>query len=145
MHTGEFPPRIKIAPSWNGFFLGKCRDVSSFFIPRFSLFHCVHCSTVNHSPIFLNTHQFRNFGMKCTSVFASLRACRFTHQKMNKKLKTKIFNYICLTRLTITSTALAQVSVFPVPGKKNEKCAKRKNVENCFRGLYYIFHKVLLR
>ena len=82
--------------------------------------------------------------MKCASVFASLWAGRFMHQKMNKKLKTNIFYYIRLTRLAITSTVAAQVSVLPVPSKKSEKCAKRKNVENCFRGLY-IFHKVLLR
>ena len=54
------------------------------------------------------------------------------HQKMNKKLKTKIFNYIRLTRLAITSTTVAQVSVSPVSGKKSEKCAKRKNVEKLF-------------
>ena len=59
--------------------------------------------------------------MKCASVFASLQAGGFMHQKMNKKLKTKISNYIRLTRLAITSTAVAQVSVFPVPGKKSEK------------------------
>ena len=70
--------------------------------------------------------------MKCTSIFASLPAGWFVHQKMNKKLKTKIFNYIRLTRLEITSTAAAQVSVLPVPGKKSEKCAKRKNVEKLF-------------
>ena len=67
-----------------------------------------------------------------SSVFASLRAGRFMHQKMNKKLKTKIFSYIRLTRLAITSTAVTQVSVLPVPGKKSEKCAKRKNVEKLF-------------
>ena len=67
--------------------------------------------------------------MKCASGFASLRAGRFMHQKMNKKLKIKIFNYIRLTRLAITSTAAAQVSVLSVPSKKSEKCAKRKNVE----------------
>ena len=70
--------------------------------------------------------------MKCASVFASLRAGRFMHQKMNKKLKTKIFNYIRLTRLAITSTALAQISVLPVPGKKSEKCAKRRHIEKLF-------------
>ena len=57
---------------------------------------------------------------------------RFMRQKMNKKLKTKISNYIRLTRLAITSTAAAQVSVLPVPGKKSEKCAKRENVEKLF-------------
>ena len=57
---------------------------------------------------------------------------RFMYQKMNKQLKTKIFNYICLTRLAITSTVAAQVSVLPVPGKESEKCAKRKNVEKLF-------------
>ena len=70
--------------------------------------------------------------MKCASVFASLRAGRFMHQKMKKKLKTKIFNYIRLTRSAITSTAAAKVLVLPVPSKKSEKCAKRKNVEKLF-------------
>ena len=70
--------------------------------------------------------------MKYASAFASLRAGRFMLQKMNKKLKTKIFNYIRLTRLAITSTAVAQVSVLPVSGKKSEKCAKRNNVEKLF-------------
>ena len=57
---------------------------------------------------------------------------RFMRQKINKKLKTKISNYIRLTRLAITSIAAAQVSVLPVPGKKSEKCAKRENVEKLF-------------
>ena len=63
--------------------------------------------------------------------------CEFTGRRVyaskdKYKLKTKIFNYIRLTRLAITSTALAQVSVLSVSGKKNEKCAKRKNVEKLF-------------
>ena len=70
--------------------------------------------------------------MKCASAFASLRVGRFMLQKMNKKLKTKIFNYIRLTRLAITSTAVAQVLVLPVSGKKSEKFAKRNNVEKLF-------------
>ena len=40
--------------------------------------------------------------------------------------------YIRLTRSAITSTAVAQVSVLPVPNKKSEKCAKRKNLEKLF-------------